>query len=591
MSVASCDPQTTFAATLVDEWVRAGITDAVVCPGSRSTPLTSALHARAQMRLHVRLDERSAGFFALGLAAALAHPVVVCTTSGTAAAELHASVVEAHHARVPLVVCTADRPPELHHVGAPQTIEQDALFGAAVRWSVSPGVPDPQTAWTWRALGARLVAEARDGPSGPGPVHCNLAFRDPLVGTAGELPPGRREGLPWHTVVRSLASGHRLAEEMARRAGGRGLLVVGAGGGDPQAVLCAARLLGWPVLADPRSGCRLEVPGVVAAADALARCEDARRALSPEFVVVLGAGWASEALGDFLADASDAGGELAIVDPWWRWQDPRRSASLLEAADPTALLAEVTGMLEHEARDATWSSWSARWQRAEDAAQAAMDAVLQTAPGSALSEPALARLVLPSVPPAATVVVSSSMPVRELEWYGPKLSQPPRVWANRGANGIDGVTSTALGFAAARGGPVVGLLGDLAFFHDAGALARPAVDGNLAGSCTLVVVDNGGGGIFSFLPQASAGDRAAFERLFATPMATPVLELASGLGARVAEARSVGALQTELARLAAPGVRKPEVTVLRAVVPDREENVALHERLHATVAAAVDAAL
>src|SRR3984957_11313672 len=181
--------QATFAATLVDEWARGGVTDAVICPGSRSTPMALALAAR--LRVHVRLDERSAGFFALGLSMANGGPTVICVTSGTAAAELHAAVVEAHQGRVPLIVCTADRPPELHHVGASQTIDQVGLFTTSTRWACDPGVPDASVARTWRPLAARAVAEALDGPFGPGPVHLNLAFRDPLVGEPGPLPPGR----------------------------------------------------------------------------------------------------------------------------------------------------------------------------------------------------------------------------------------------------------------------------------------------------------------------------------------------------------------------------------------------------------------
>ena len=178
--------QATFSATLVDEWDRRGVTDAVICPGSRSTPLTVALAAR--LHVHVRLDERSAGFYALGLALATGRPTVICVTSGTAAAELHPAVVEAHHARVPLIVCTADRPPELLDTGAPQTIDQVGLFTTATRWSSNPGVPTAEQQSFWRPLAARAYEEAMHGPTGPGPVHLNLAFREPLTGTPDELP-------------------------------------------------------------------------------------------------------------------------------------------------------------------------------------------------------------------------------------------------------------------------------------------------------------------------------------------------------------------------------------------------------------------
>src|SRR4051812_36173814 len=196
----------TFCATLVDEWVRAGITDAVVSPGSRSTPLALAVAGDRRLSVHVHHDERSAGFIALGLALASGRPTVVVTTSGTAAVELHPAVVEASQACVPLVIATADRPAELRQVGAPQTVDQTHLFGTAVRWFTDPGVADVEQSEWWRSLGARSVAEATTGPAGPGPVHLNLPFREPLVGEPGSLPEGRADGGPWHTTV-----GRRLA--------------------------------------------------------------------------------------------------------------------------------------------------------------------------------------------------------------------------------------------------------------------------------------------------------------------------------------------------------------------------------------------
>lgn len=202
--------QATFEpATLVDEWARLGVTEAVICPGSRSTPLAVALAGR--LRAHVRLDERSAAFFALGLAAATGRPAIICVTSGTAAVELHPAVVEAHHARIPLIVCTADRPPELHDTGAPQTIDQDGLYGSAVRWSAAPGVPSAGQEGTWRPLAARAFSEAIQGTTGPGPVHLNLAFREPLTGTAGDLPPRPGPRVVVGEDQRSIAIGEPLA--------------------------------------------------------------------------------------------------------------------------------------------------------------------------------------------------------------------------------------------------------------------------------------------------------------------------------------------------------------------------------------------
>ena len=230
--------QATFAATVVDEWVRGGVTDAVLAPGSRSTPLALALVARADVRVHVHLDERSASFYALGLGIATGRPAVVLTTSGTAAVELHPAVVEAHHAHVPLLACTADRPPELHDVGAPQAIDQVHLFGRAVRWFAQPGVPDDAARGTWRSLAARAVVEAAGASGAPGPVHLNLAFRDPLVGEPGPLPVGRPGGASWHGAVEvrpepvDLDLGS-LADAVTGRSG---VIVAGGGIADPDGV-------------------------------------------------------------------------------------------------------------------------------------------------------------------------------------------------------------------------------------------------------------------------------------------------------------------------------------------------------------------
>ena len=569
--------QTTFAATLVDEWVRAGVRDAVVCPGSRSTPLALALSRREELRVHVRLDERGAGFFALGIAAASGRPVVVCVTSGTAAAELHPAVVEAHHSRVPLVVCTADRPPELHGVGAPQTIEQRGLYGEAVRWAADPGVPDELGAWSWRSLGARAVAEAQHSPMGPGPVHLNLAFREPLVGVPGPLPEGRADGAPAHRV-----HVHGAVVDRWSWPGARGVLVAGAGCGPPDRVIALAEHLGWPLLADPRSRCRLTHDHVIAAADAIARHGPAT--LRPEVVVQLGSPWASKALPAFLA-----GAEVLAVDPWWRWDDPGRRIARIHRADPAAWLEAA---LEVPAPRRS-PGWIEAWQDAERVTQKAMDESLGD---TELSEPLVARRLLGEIGGTTTVVVSSSMPVRDVEWFAPARPDPPKVLANRGANGIDGICSTALGAAAASDAPVVALVGDLAFFHDLSSLVHGApgtVTGagagtatgtsDLGASCTLVVVDNHGGGIFEFLPHAGLLEEAEFERLFGTPQRPDVVRAAVGLGIRALEART----PRELDQAVRAGTGAPGVTVVHVRVPSRKENVALHDRVHAAVGAAL----
>jgi len=581
------DRQAAFAATLVDEWVRGGITHAVVCPGSRSTPLAVAVAAEPRLALHVRLDERSAGFTALGIGLATGRPAVVVVTSGTAAAELHAAVVEADLARVPLLVCTADRPPELRDVGAPQTIDQVHLFGRAPRWSADPGVPDDGSRPTWRSLGARSVAEAVAGPEGPGPVHLNLPFREPLLGDAarGGIPPGRPDGGPWHRVApdRRLPADDVVDELITTagiRPGTRGLLVAGAGCGDPAAVAALADALGWPVLADPRSGLRDGVTPVVSAADALLRSAAFADDHRPDVVLRLGERWASKVVTTFLAAAP-----TVVVDPFG-WADPDRTAGWIVRADPTECCRALTAALGSTASVGP-ATWRGKWETADARARAVLDPLgLPDGPGAtALTEPGLAAQVVAGVPEGSALVVSSSMPVRDVEAYGAPRTRPPRVLGNRGANGIDGVVSTALGVALA-GGPTTVLVGDLAFLHDVSALVGPPVD---RPQLTVVVADNGGGGIFSFLPQAAGLPTERFEQLFGTPQGADVVAVARGLGWDVVEVGADGAADdawpTTL-REALAGGCGPQVVVVR--LPDRAANVAAHGRLHDDVVRALE---
>jgi len=602
--------QATFAHTLVDEWVRDGVVDAVVAPGSRSTPLALALaHAAAagRLRLHVRLDERGAGFFALGCSLATGQPTVVLTTSGTAALELHPAVAEAGLAGVPLVVCTADRPPELHDVGAPQTLEQWGAFGGSTRFATAPGVARAEAAGTWRSLAARAVAEARGWSGRPGPVHLNLAFVDPLVAEPGPLP-APRPASAWHrsgagATTPPRTGGPRAAVDPAlvRRlaARRRGLLVAGAGAGDSQALHAAAAALGWPVLPDPRSGARRAGPRTVAMADAILRSEAARAALVPEVVVRVGEPWASKVLGGWLASLP-ADVEQLVVSADGQWRDPDRRAAQVLATDPTdflAALAEVATAAGRSTEGAA-GSWLGDWTRAEAAASGAIDEVLERL-GPAGGEPALARSLYRALGPDDVLVVASSMPVRDLEWFGPACPAgelPPDVLANRGANGIDGTIATALGAAAVRtSGRVVALLGDLAFFHDAGSLLRLVGDGAAGGPAprsghggsaplTIVVVDNGGGGIFSFLPQATKLDPERFELLFGTPPAADVLSVAAGYGVETAALVDPRTVATAL-------VDRPGAVRVVRFRSDRRENVTLHDDLAKAATEAVDGVL
>ena len=556
------------ATVLVDELVRHGVTDAVVAPGSRSTPVALALHADARIRLHVRIDERSAAFLALGLARTSDRPVPVLCTSGTAAAHFHAAVLEADQSRVPLLVLTADRPPELRGVGANQTIDQVGLYGGAVRWACDVGVPEarPDAVAYWRSLVSRATATARGRSGGPaGPVHLNLPLREPLtaVADAAGFPfplDGRPDGAPWTATARAADA---VPVELTDRLMGarRGVVLAGDGlrPAETEAVLAFAGRAGWPVVAEPHSNAR-RGPGALRAVDAVLRDDAFVAGHRPDLVLVAGRVGLSRAVLGWLADTS-----YVVVDRDGLWTDPPRRAQALVRCDLGALAdVTVTG---------TDDGWRPAWCDAAGRAAAAVDAVLDET--DALTEPRLARDLAAGLPDGAALVVASSMPIRDLD-----LTMAPReglrVVANRGVSGIDGFVSTAQGVALAHPGPTWALAGDLSLVHDVNGLAvgEPRPD------LTIVVVDNDGGGIFSLLPQATDTEPEAFERLFGTPHGIDLARLTSAYGVahqRIATASDLAAVVAETPS----GLRVVEVRT------DRAENAALHERLRAAAAAAV----
>jgi 2-succinyl-5-enolpyruvyl-6-hydroxy-3-cyclohexene-1-carboxylate synthase len=558
------DLQATFCATLVDEWARDGVTHAVVCPGSRSTPLALALVDHGGLEVHVHHDERSGGFLALGLALGTGEPTVVLTTSGTAAVELHPAVVEADLARVPLLVCTADRPPELIDVGAPQAIDQTHLFGRAARWFHAPGVADAAAAVRWRALAARAYAEATG--STPGPVHLNLAFREPLLGTAGPLPAARGADGAWAWRPPATAPAHPTIGLVDDLAGRRGVIVAGEASGSADAVSRVAAALGWPVLAAPQAavwGSPVTIPG----ADALLRTPVD---VPPEVVLRLGGPLASRVVGTWLAATGAA--EIVAAGEG-AWVDPQGTAAVVLPLTADALLESWSREVDQVA-PVDDGAWAARWQELGRVAQTAIDGVLEAEP--APTEPLVARRVVAAVPSHGRLVASSSMPIRDLEWYVHPTA-PVEVHANRGANGIDGVVSTAVGLAAAdRSRPTLLLIGDVAFLHDSNGLLAAAARGV---DLVVVVVDNDGGGIFSFLPPAEALEPARFELLYGTPHGLDLTALATAHGVHAASVVDIEASLTEA--LGRGGVH---VLVVRT---DRATNVAVHHRINEAVAAAV----
>jgi 2-succinyl-5-enolpyruvyl-6-hydroxy-3-cyclohexene-1-carboxylate synthase len=547
------DLNTSFATTIVDEWVRAGVTHAVVAAGSRNTPLLLALHRDGRVAVDMVLDERSAGFRALGIGLATGRPAIVCCTSGTAAANLHPAVVEAHHARVPLLVCTADRPPELRDVGAPQTIDQTHLYGRAVRWFHDPGPPgDPGP--HWRTFAARAFAAATGSP--PGPVHCNLPFREPLVPTGGDVvvpasgPAGAR------TPRSAPADLTDLAPMIASNP--RGLLVAGwSARVTPATAAAFTAATGWPVLADPLS--QLRCGAAISTYEALARAARFAGAHRPDLVIRVGAPLTSKVTNAWLASVP-----TVLVASDGVWLDPDHTAIERVAADEDATLAALAGAVTTGATD-----WTRAWQSAEARARVALDLVLDE---DIACEARVARDLATALPDGFTLVVGSSLPVRALEWaMAPRSGL--RVLANRGANGIDGFVSTTLGVARGTGSPTVGLTGDLGFLHDTNGLLTAAG----TPPATIVVVDNDGGGIFGYLPQHELPE---FESLFATPPATDVVAVARAHGVAAERVENL----TDLAKRAADEAPATRVLV---VTVDRETSIRHHRAVWDAVAIAL----
>ncbi|HEY3672547.1 MAG TPA: 2-succinyl-5-enolpyruvyl-6-hydroxy-3-cyclohexene-1-carboxylic-acid synthase [Acidimicrobiia bacterium] len=561
------DATTAFARTLVDEWARHGVTDACVAPGSRSAPLALALAADERIRVHVHLDERSASFFALGVARATGRPAVVLCTSGTAGANFHPAVLEAHHGRVPLIVCTADRPPELRDTGAGQTIDQVKLFGNAVRWFHEAEVPSDRdgAGAAWRALASRAVADASGSPAGP--VHLNLPFREPLVPTGEELveAPGRSDDRPWTASAPGVRAPSvemldALAHLIADRP--RGLIVAGWGAGvRSSTVLRFAEVAGWPVLADPLSN--LRVPGTIAAYDPLLRVTGFADGHAPDVVLRIGGPTTNKPLVQWL----DAAVDQVLVDPDGAWLDPLHGVSGRMVADPELLLGALADAVDVIVDE----EWVRTWTEADTTARAAIDALIDG--WEQPFEGRIARDVVRAIPADASLVVASSMPVRDVESFA-RARDEVTFHANRGVNGIDGFVSTVLGIAAGSDDATVALVGDLCFLHDSNGLLG-AVDRGL--DATFVVVDNGGGGIFSFLPQADLPDH--FETLFGTPQAVDLGALATVHGIPVTEVGAAAELEPALVGAIDSG----GVQVVR-VRTDREANVTRHREVWAAVA-------
>jgi 2-succinyl-5-enolpyruvyl-6-hydroxy-3-cyclohexene-1-carboxylate synthase len=607
------NPSTAFGTTFADELARCGLREVVIAPGSRSTPLAMAFHhldLAGRLRLHVRIDERSASFTALGLAKASRRPVAVLCTSGTAAANFHPAVIEAGESGVPLLVLTADRPPELRGSGASQTIDQVKLYGSAVRWYAEPGVPEKLRgmAGYWRSLACQAWAHAAGDAGGfPGPVHLNIPLREPLVPDDDPDWPepldGRPDGAPWTRFRDQGLAARPLSLPWAER----GIVVCGDGDYDVPALLDLAERAGWPVLAEPSSGAR-RGPNALTGYQYLLASAEFMAAHRPEVIVSAGRPGLSRPQSALLAAAraaaaSDGDGgaglpavrQIAVACGPGHWADPRRAATDVAAAIRlTGAPAGSAGSAAPAGSAGSGGSggprgWLEEWRRADAAAVRAADAVLGAVRhgdgmgdgaggGMGLTEPELARELLTALPAGALLWAGNSLAIRDIDaQMRPRADI--RVLASRGASGIDGTTSTAVGAAlahaaAAGGAPAFALVGDLAFLHDAAGLAIGP--GEPRPDLCLVVVNNDGGGIFAGLEQAAFPEE--FERVFGTPHGASLADLAAAFGVSYTLAEQPGDVAKAVA---GAGLRAVEART------DRGANAELRARMRDAAVGAV----
>jgi 2-succinyl-5-enolpyruvyl-6-hydroxy-3-cyclohexene-1-carboxylate synthase len=576
---------TALASALVEELARCGMRHAVLAPGSRSTPLAVALWRQPAIEVSVIVDERSAGFVALGAAQATRRPVAVLCTSGSAAANLHPAIVEADEAAVPLLILTADRPPELRGIGAGQTIDQLKLYGSSVRWFCEVGThaADDDGLLHYRSIACRAYAAARGEPR-PGPVHLNLAWREPLAPLPVEGDVTASSGLalegrgdrPLTAVPHSSGAPEpALLDELAERieAAPRGMVLAGRQTSpelrDP--LVSFATAAGYPLLAEPTSQLRLgphDREAIVSRYDAIARLQ--APSLAPEQIVRFGDMPTSKALRLWLAGLEDC--RQLIVDPSFGWNEPSNRAETVVRADPAAL---ATGLAERLSGSRP-PGWLESWATAERTADEAITAELERLDEP--SEPGLQAALGGALRDGEIVYTASSMPIRDQEAFLPPVEADALFLCNRGANGIDGLVSSGIGAAHASGRPTVIVTGDLGLLHDIGGLVALR---NVSTPVRIVVVNNGGGGIFHFLPQEDAMAEDEFEALLGTPREVDV--------ARAADL--FGLTHRRIEDLAELPVALDAGTGLIEVPVDRRENLVLHRRLAEAVQERLAAAM
>jgi 2-succinyl-5-enolpyruvyl-6-hydroxy-3-cyclohexene-1-carboxylate synthase len=503
---------TAYIAAFVAEMVQTGVTDVVVSPGSRSTPMAMVMAEHPCLKVHIHVDERSAAFFALGIAKVTNRPVAILCTSGTAAANYFPAIVEAHYSRIPLIVLTADRPHELREVGAPQAIDQLHLYGHHVKWFTEMALPEKSNEIIRyaRTVCARAAAIAMQAPAGP--VHLNFPFREPLIPKIDDDLFQLEERPEGYVNVRNgeLTINDRQFKEVASRLIGieKGIIICGNVADETfaESVTHLSAKLHYPILADPLSQLRSghhSLENVVETYDTFLRNEDAKAYLKPDVVIRFGAMPVSKALTIFLKE--NHGAEQYVVDGAGGWRDPNALSTEMIYCNETIFCDKLLDLIE----PVNSSGYLKKWQDLNLLTKDNMSLINDI---STLSEGRLFNHLADILPEKATLFVGNSMPIRDLDSFFTNNKKSIKVLANRGANGIDGTVSTALG-AALNSKPLYLVLGDLTFFHDLNGLIAAKLY-NI--DIHIILINNNGGGIFSFLPQSQHPKN--FEMLFGTPL-------------------------------------------------------------------------
>ncbi|KXH86908.1 2-succinyl-5-enolpyruvyl-6-hydroxy-3-cyclohexene-1-carboxylic-acid synthase [Sporosarcina sp. HYO08] len=561
---------TNYVRRMTGALLKTGVEAAVISPGSRSTPLAYAFASTQQLKTYMQVDERSAGYFALGMAKASGKPVVLLCTSGTAASNYHPAITEAYYARIPLIVITADRPHELREVGAPQAIDQIRMYGEHVKYSVDFPLPEENSAvddFVERQLN-RAIAVAMTAPLGP--VHINVPFREPLlIDLEGEA--------PVMTFVQRMAAKDQLDEGTAAQlieilsSTDKGMIIAGELPVhlDKKAFWQFAKALNWPVLCDPLSNFRAEVPADCAELcidqyDALLKSASFCDRVNPDVVIRFGAQPVSKPLSLYLKNIRPQ--VYVAVDESPEFRDSIGIVTHHVQSTPEAVFECCV--------EQPMTAYTKKWTEANKIAKM----ISSAHKGYIGDEGCFANQLFEGLPNGVDLVSGSSMPIRDVDTFFRKTDKDIAIFSNRGTNGIDGVISTALGIQAARKRPAWLVIGDLSFLHDVnGLLATRFHETDL----TIVVMNNDGGGIFSYLPQADMPHH--FEELFGTPTGLTFAQIAQMYGAQYDMVRTSEEFEGVLQREKETPLRIIEVFT------DRPASVAAHRKMWSNIAERLDA--